>query len=173
MIDRRIDLAVALAFVAFAIFLIVGASNIRLGLYRDPVGPRMFFYVCGSIMLLGGAYLAFRRLATWRETTGFMVPSEGATDEEGYPASAVRAFCVMGSALGYMLLLRPLGFLLAAPLFLMVGMFAMGQRNYRLMAVVAIGYTLFFYIVFAQLLHVRLPVGPFTNLFRELGWIIL
>jgi putative tricarboxylic transport membrane protein len=40
---------------------------------------------------------------------------------------------------------------------------------------IAVGlvFTIFFYLVFAKGLRVWLPVGPFTQLFRDLGWIVL
>jgi hypothetical protein len=38
---------------------------------------------------------------------------------------------------------------------------------------VAAVFTAVFYLTFAQLLSVWLPVGPFTDLFRDLGWITL
>ena len=49
----------------------------------------------------------------------------------------------------------------------------MNQRNYVGIAALSVLFTAIAYVVFAQVLGVRIPVGPFTNLFRELGWIIL
>ena len=39
--------------------------------------------------------------------------------------------------------------------------------------VLALGFTIVFYLIFATGLGVWLPVGPFTQFFRDMGWILL
>jgi hypothetical protein len=41
------------------------------------------------------------------------------------------------------------------------------------MVALAVSFTAVFYVIFAQVLNVRIPVGPLTQLFRDLGWIYL
>jgi hypothetical protein len=49
----------------------------------------------------------------------------------------------------------------------------LGERRWGWIVVFAVGFTVLFYIAFAQILNMSIPVGPFTTLFRDLGWITL
>ncbi|WAJ28051.1 tripartite tricarboxylate transporter TctB family protein [Antarcticirhabdus aurantiaca] len=171
--DRRIDVAISAIFVFFGLFVIAEATTIKAGLYTDPIGPRAFFYGCGAIFVAGGLFNIAQRLRGWRASPGHMVPMEGVADEEGHPASFGRAATIAGLSLAYTLTLVPLGFLIATPLYILACLRVLRQRNWLFNAALALGFTLFFYVVFAQGLGVWLPVGPFTTLFRDLGWIIL
>lgn len=171
--DRRIDTAVALAFAALGLFMIWNAGNIRIGLYRDPVGPRMFFYICGAMLAGGGLFLALQRVRHWRLSTNPMIASEGTADEDGYPASARRAFSLIGVNLAYVALLGPLGYLITTPIYIVASLHVLNQRNYAITATIGVVFTAFFYVIFAQVLNVRIGVGPLTDLFRTLGWINL
>jgi hypothetical protein len=102
-----------------------------------------------------------------------MVPSEGGDDEAGFPASALRAWALILAVLGLAALWNPLGFLIAMPLFLVAALWIMGGREVWSIITIALLFTVIVYLVFAQLLGVRIPVGPFTPLFRSLGWINL
>lgn len=171
--DRRVDLAVALAFAALGLLMIWQATLIKSGLMRDPVGPRAAFYLCGGVLVVGGLLVALRR---WRELgrgEGREAPHEGVADERGYPASAPRAFMLMGCCLAYAALFQPLGYLLATPLFVVAALLVLGQRNGPGIALTALAFTAIVYLVFAQALDVRLPVGPLTGPFRRMGWITL
>ena len=171
--DRRIDFAVALAFAAFGLFMIVEAAGIRQGMMRDPVGPRAAFYVCGGGIALGGLFIAARHVLAWRHGAGRWMAEEGAGDEPGVPASALPAFLLVAICFGYALVFQPLGYLLATPLFVMAALAVLRERHWGMMAGVAVGFTLVSYATFAQALGVRVPVGPLTGLFRELGWVVL
>lgn len=171
--DRRIDLVIAFCFMCFGLFMIWHATGIKLGLSRDPIGPRAFFYGCGAVMGGGGAWLVVTRFLRWRKATEPLIEEEGTGDEPGHPSSAPRAFAIMALCFAYALILKPLGFLIATPIFIVAALLMMRQRNYLGIAAIALLFTAITYVVFAQILGVRLPVGPFTDLFRELGWIIL
>ena len=171
--DRRLELAIALMFVAVGIFVIAVARTISMGFYRDPVGPRVFFFGIGILFVIGGGFVALLGLRAWKAQKGHMIPSEGSPDEEGHPASVLRALTVMGISIGYAVLMNPLGYLLSTPLFIVGALAVMGERKWGVIIPVALGFTVVFYIVFAQMLNVHIPVGPFTTLFRDLGWIIL
>ena len=102
-----------------------------------------------------------------------MIPAEGVEDEPGHPASFRRAALLALVSLVYVLTLRPVGYLIGTPLYIIAGLWILEQRNWLLNIVVGLVFTIFFYLIFAQGLGVWLPVGPFTQLFRDLGWIIL
>ena len=94
-------------------------------------------------------------------------------DEPGHPSSFRRAALLALVSLVYVLTLRPVGYLIGTPLYIMAGLWILEQRNWLFNIVVGLVFTIFFYIVFAKGLGVWLPVGPFTQLFRDLGWIVL
>ena len=171
--DRRVDIAISAFMIAFGIFVIAQATTIQSGLFTDPIGPRAFFYGCGVIFVLGGIANILQKLASRRLFPGPMVPPEGVEDEGHHPASAGRAALIALVSVLYMLSFRPLGYLIATPLYVAVCLRILNERNWLLNGIVAVLFTIVFYIIFAQGLGVWLPVGPFTKLFRDLGWIIL
>jgi putative tricarboxylic transport membrane protein len=171
--DRRIDVAVAFAFLLFGLFMIFEAMTIKQGMMRDPIGPRAAFYVCGGIMAGGGLILIVRSLLASRKVAGNLLPNEGVADEEGYPASARQAFLLIATCFAYVLAFAPLGYILATPLFLVAAMAILGERHWGRAIVIAVLFTAIFYLIFAQALGVRLPVGPLTGPFRALGWVNL
>jgi putative tricarboxylic transport membrane protein len=171
--DRRIDIAISVVAIAFGIFVILEARTIRAPMFVDPIGPRAFFYGCGVIFILGGLFNIWQRLQTWRLYPANMIPSEGVEDEAGYPASFTRAALLAALSLLYVLTLRPVGYLIGTPLFIIAGLWVLDQRNWLQNIIVGLGFTIIFYLIFAKGLGVWLPVGPFTPLFRDLGWILL
>jgi hypothetical protein len=171
--DRRIDIAISAAFVLFGIFVILEARTIKTPLFTDPIGPRGFFYGCGIVFILGGLVNIAQRVRAWRLFPGHMVPAEGVEDEPGHPSSFRRAALLTLLSLAYVLTLRPVGYLIGTPLYIIAGLWVLEQRNWLFNIATGIVFTLVFYLVFAQGLGVWLPVGPFTQLFRDLGWIIL
>lgn len=171
--DRRIDVAVAAAFAALGAFMIWQAGLIREGMMRDPIGPRAAFYVCGGVLLVGGLVVIAGHLRRWSRQAHHMVRAEGTQDETEFPASALRAFALIGAAVAYAALFEVLGFLIATPLFIGAALAVMGKRNWVSVAVIAVVFTVVAYVIFAQVLSVRMPVGPLTPWFRELGWVRL
>jgi putative tricarboxylic transport membrane protein len=171
--DRRIDLAVAVAFTAFGAWIILQATAIKSGMMRDPIGPRTAFYVTGGILAIGGIILIVRSLRSWDWTASHIIPSEGVEDEAAYPASARRAFLLIGACMFYGLTFDPLGYLIATPLFIVVSLLILGERSRLGIPTIAILFTAITYVVFAQSLGVRVPVGPLTEPFRALGLINL
>jgi putative tricarboxylic transport membrane protein len=171
--DRRIDLAVAAAFMLAGLAIIWQAGLIKQGVMRDPVGPRAAFYLCGAIMVLGGAVTVLRQWLALRAGLGIWTDTEGTADTEGHPAHFGRAAALAAVCIAYALLFQPLGYLLATPPFILVALAVMRQRRWGVNLVIAVLFTLVAYLVFAKALGVRMPHGPLTPLFRQLGWITL
>lgn len=171
--DRRIDIAVGAAFAALGAFMIWQAGLIREGMMRDPIGPRAAFYLCGGVLLLGGLIVIAGHLRRWARQAHHMVRAEGTQDEAEYPASALRAWGLVAVVVAYVGLFEPLGYLIATPVFVLAALAVLGKRNWAGMALVAVVYTGATYLVFAQALGVRIPVGPLTPLFRQMGWVNL
>ncbi len=171
--DRRIDIVVAAAFALLGVFMIWQASLIRDGMMRDPIGPKAAFYLCGAVLAVGGVIVIAGHLRRWARQAGHAVNNEGVADEADYPASAVRAWGLVAVVTLYVALFNPLGFLIATPVFIVAALAVMGKRNWPGMVLVAVVYTVVTYLVFAQALGVRIPVGPLTDMFRSMGWVRL
>ena len=171
--DRRYDLAMALASFALGVFVFAIAKGIRIGFYRDAVGPRAFFFGIGVVLMVAGGVVAMVRLRSWKTQEGSIVPPEGETDEEGHPVSALMAVSVIGISILYVILLKPLGYLLTTPLFIIGCMAILKERRWGWIALFAVGFTVVFYIAFALILKMSIPIGPLTSLFRSLDWIAL
>jgi hypothetical protein len=61
------------------------------------------------------------------------------------------------------------GYIIATPLYVVVGLKAMRLRSWPTVLLTAAIYTLVTYVVFAVYMRVNLPVGPLTDLFRSVG----
>ena len=171
--DRRYDLAIAISIFILGLIVVAITGAMPPGIYRDTIGSRAFFFGIGFIFMAGGGLIAIHRLRSWKVQKGHMIPAEGETDEEGYPASFLMAGSIIGISILYAILLMPLGYLITTPLYLTAGMALLKERRWGRVILFAVGFTAVFYIAFGQVLGMSIPVGPFTNLFRDLGWIIL
>ena len=171
--DRRYDLLFALSILAFGLIIVVITKAMPPGIYRDAIGSKGFFYAIGIFFMIGSAMVVMNLIRSWKKHKGHMIPAEGETDEEGHPASALMALSVVGVSILYAILLRPLGYLITTPLYITGGMAILKERRWGLIVLFAVGFTVAFYAAFALILGMPIPVGPFTTLFRDLGWIIL
>jgi ABC-type uncharacterized transport system permease subunit len=122
---------------------------------------------------LGGLSIIIGHLRRWSRQSHHLVRSEGTEDEPEYLSLAARAWALVAAATALAALWNPLGFLIAMPLFLLGALWIMGKRRPLPMILIAVLFTGVVYLIFAQVLGVRIPVGPLTSLFRSLGWINL
>ena len=172
--DRRIDIAISVVFILFGIFVILEARTIKTAALHGPDRPARLLLWLRRHLHPGRAREhrpARPRLAALPEPHRFR--PKASTDEPGHPSSFRRAALLALVSLVYVLTLRPVGYLIGTPLYIMAGLWILEQRNWLFNIVVGLVFTIFFYIVFAKGLGVWLPVGPFTQLFRDLGWIVL
>jgi len=171
--DTRRDLVIALAVAALGAVILWMTGWIKMGIARDVIGPRAFPYAIGTLLLAGGLVLALRRTRLMNVGGGFTAPDEGTEDTPGHPASAGRVMFIMGLSVAYLAVLMPVGYLIATPPFVALAFVAMGERKVVYTIVIPLIWTVLTYLLFSQLLDVRMPVGPFTPLFRDLGLILL
>ena len=171
--DTRRDLVIALAVAVLGAGILWMTGSIRMGIARDVIGPRAFPYAIGTLLLAGGLVLSLRRLRFMNVGGGFTAPEEGTEDTQGYPASAGRVLFIMALSVAYLAVLMPVGYLIATPPFVALAFLAMGERKAVYTIVIPLIWTALTYALFSQLLDVRMPVGPFTQLFRDLGLILL
>lgn len=122
----------------------------------DPLGPRAFPTLIAvgmglsALLLLGEIWRARRRAA----------PSAPAQSQ---PPLGGRGILTLGAVVAlfalYILVVEPLGFVLASAAFLMVCCTLLNRRAWRVHALVAVGLPLALYGLLAKLLMVPLPAG--------------
>ena len=158
--DRRKDLAVALAIAALGAAIVILAFDISVGRIRDPLGTRAMPIIVGSLILVGGAALAARRLLRWRQEPT-MVTTEGKADEQpSLPASTWRAMVVWGLCFGYVVLLPSAGFLLLTPPLIAAGLWVLRLREPVKLVLISVVPVAALFWLLSIVLNVRLPLGP-------------
>lgn len=168
--DRRVDLAIAVAIAGFAVFVLVVTQGIRsTGQVIDPLGPRAIPTAIGFMLLIGGGAVAVKRLLSWRSAAGPLVEEEGEPDEPGIPASARQAAGVAILSFLFVALLPAVGYPLLAAGYIAGGLLVMRTRSVPLLVGLSLGFSVVTYAIFALVLRVDLPAGPLTELLRSLG----
>jgi hypothetical protein len=163
-VDRRVDVAIALAVVALGVAILVLTQRIADSPVPDPIGPRGVPTVLGTFFVIAGTLLAGRRLIRWREQ-GTLVPPEGTEDDPGVPpGSAWRALSIWLAAFIYVVTLPYVGFVVGTPLFTAFMLWRLEMARGPLLKVPAIVafpviFTAACYLFFATFLGVRLPLG--------------
>jgi putative tricarboxylic transport membrane protein len=169
--DRWVDIAGGLAFAVFGVALVViGELTLREDIQGDLLGPTAFPRLLGTCLCAGGLYVAIRAWRLPARQVAAALETEGDEDEPDIPASTIRAFSVMALTLLYGLLLTPLGYLVATPVFVAAGLYVLSVRSKVLLVAVPLLLTALCYYVFAEVLHVPLPSGVLTEPLRALGW---
>lgn len=167
--DKRVDLAISVAMIGLGAYIVYLTSQLRLGMFPDPIGTRGLSYFTGSFILVAGVILAIRRLVTWKYFPGVLVVSEGKDDDPGRPTWTARPFLIFALAAIWALFLKAVGFLILTPPLLFLMLWLMGVRSW----VKLIGFSLIFaltiWIIFSQILNIIIPLGPLSQLARDLG----
>ncbi|TDC50915.1 tripartite tricarboxylate transporter TctB family protein [Jiangella ureilytica] len=166
-VDRRIDMAVAAAGSAIGVLLIVSSRDIRQGSVSDPIGSDGLAIVLGAWLIVGGLLLIGRRLLAWRRS-GNQVPSDGAGDEFGLPASPLRSFVMWAAGFGWVFLLPRVGFMVSSLLLSVFGLVAMGVRSWVKLGVVPVVFTIVLWVLFNRVFGVQYPAGPVDLFFADL-----
>jgi len=120
-------------------------------------------------MMFGAVVTAVRQVLTWNRFPGSYTLTAGSPDEPGQPASALRAFGMVALALCFVLLLRPLGFLIVTPAIIFAMLLVMNVRTPGKLIAFPVGFTATIWIAFSQLLGIVLPLGPLTAMARSWG----
>ncbi|MBB5790123.1 tripartite tricarboxylate transporter TctB family protein [Jiangella mangrovi] len=166
-VDRRIDMAVAAAGGGIGVLLIVSSRDIHRGSVSDPIGSDGLAIVLGAWLIVGALLLIGRRLLAWRRS-GNQVPSDGAGDEFGLPASPLRSFVMWAAGFGWVFLLPRVGFMVSSLLLSVFGLVAMGVRSWMKLTVVPVVFTIVMWVLFNRVFGVQYPAGPVDLFFADL-----
>jgi putative tricarboxylic transport membrane protein len=169
--NKYIDLVGSLLIVALGVFVLAVALRYPPPkVVFDAIGPMGFPMAIGAFLVVGGLVQSVRT-ALYIRRYGKWAPEEGVQDEPEHPSSRWRALIFIGGCFVFLVLMQPLGFLIAMPLAIVAGLWSMGYANWMRRAVVAIGFTLFAFAMFVLVLGVPLPDGPIENMLIDAGLI--
>ena len=145
---RRADLLIGIGLLFFATLYLRESFEITTGFASDRLGPTFF------PRLLAGALAVCALALMWRSL-------RGRSDTAPLPPVRIGLFVgTVGFTLAYALFLRPLGYLIATPLYLASVVMLLGYRSPVGVTATVVGVTGVLYLVFARALHVLIPMGP-------------
>jgi len=169
-IDAKVETALAIFFVVFSILFIWQSTLIPEPPRNISVGSGTFPIIVGVIMLGVSIALAWKRLqdvapGLFGRGSGEIpaVPMEDEDDSgiRDWPA----VWVVLGSFFALIVILEPLGFVLTFALFLFGLSTFFSPSHWLRNLVTGIGFSLFFYYLFTQVLLQPLPNGVLAPLF--------
>jgi hypothetical protein len=161
--DKRVDLAVAVGFLAFGVWLLAESFRIPQGSVPDSIGSGGVARVLavGIIVLTG--VLIVRRVASWRRTVGNAVPPEGSEDDAEHQSSTRRAGLMFAFLVAYALAVKYLGYPIATPVFVVVALVLMQVRSLVKLVAIPVTYTVTTYALFVGVFGVLLPLGVLST----------
>jgi putative tricarboxylic transport membrane protein len=151
--QRSLEIAVALAMIAFAGIVIYGA--LQAGINWGAEGPRAGFFPFYVALLILGASL-FNLAAM------FLEPPKGLFAEWG---QLRQVLSVIIPTTFYVFLVPHIGFYVASLLLIALFMKWLGKYNWGLVAAVSFGVPALAYVMFEKWFMVPLPKGPVEDFF--------
>jgi putative tricarboxylic transport membrane protein len=128
-------------------------KSIRIG---DPVGPKVFPIIVGIGIILSALGLLFE---SWREARSAKTRDEATKAEGPSPHNIPAVAAVIAWMALYVILMEPLGFMIACTTFLL-GMMAYFHRNHWATNIaVSVIFSVTIYTVLTKLLQAPLPPG--------------
>jgi putative tricarboxylic transport membrane protein len=169
--NKYVDLVGSLLIAGLGMFVLaVAFSYAPPKVVFDAIGPMGFPKAIGAFLVVGGLVQSVRT-AIYIRRYGKWSPEEGVPDEPEHPSSKWRALIFIAGCFVFLALMQVLGFLIAMPLAIVAGLWSMDYANWMRRVLVAVGFTVFAFAMFALVLGVPLPVGPLENLLIDTGLI--
>jgi hypothetical protein len=157
--DKRVDLLVALGFMAFGVWLLHSSTTIPQGSVDDEIGSGGFGRVLALIIIVLSGYVVVRSLLAWRRRPGNLVPHQGSADDPVAPASSMRAFAMFAALALYVWGVSHLGYLIITPVFVFIALWLMRVRSVTGLIATPLLYTAGSYALFEGVFGVLLPLG--------------
>ncbi|MEY3019618.1 MAG: hypothetical protein RLZZ272_602 [Actinomycetota bacterium] len=169
--DRRIDLIGSIGVVAFGVaVLVLSGMQQEATVEFDSIGPMGLPRVLGALFIVVGALQTVRTVRGLRRF-GRYAPHDGSEDEPEHHASALRGLAFIAGSIGYLALMPVLGYLIATPLVIVAGLWALEFRRPLPLALIAILFTVVGFYLFGIVLSVPLPTGLLTDVLVRIGLI--
>ena len=126
--------------------------------YKE-VGPDFWPKIVLICLILFSAYLTISNVNKWRKSKD----ERAAEDDTSWKKALLAGFLI----LGYIILLKPVGFLVLTPFFIVTLMLLIKRERIRTIPITVIVIMVLVYIIFGKLLYVPLPKG--FGIFHDLS----
>ena len=137
------------------------ATQIRVFSAYKEVGPDFWPKIVLFCLIVLSAALTVSNVIEWRRSRGRDVVAE---EKEEH---LKKVFIAVLLTVGYVYFLKPLGFIVASPLFIIGMMFVIMPERKRTIPFTVLGIMFMIYIIFSKLLFVPLPKG--FGIFHDIG----
>jgi hypothetical protein len=169
LVDRRIDVAVTAAVLAFAIAVILTSGGLRQGSIPDPIGPGGWPRLLGGVLAAVAAVLIVRRLANWRGAAGHLVPGDGGKDDApSIPSSGLRPYFLLAVGIGWLAGVSSAGFVITTFAASLASVALMRVRVWTKLFLTPFVFTVGIWALFGQVFGVRLPAGPIERFLQDI-----
>lgn len=167
--DAKADLIWGLIWAFVGAFVLIYSASYGMVESLDPVGPGYLPRMLGLGIVLLGLGMALESYAKYRKALAERQAGqaeEAGGEEQSSPGGAMRIIWSAISAIAYLALVEPLGFLISTPLFIAAIMLIYGDRNRKRLLWMSLGFTTILYATFAVGLKVLLPMGFIASFFE-------
>ena len=152
------EIVVSLAIFCVSLFLYI--YSFTLGTFKayQQMGPDFWPQLILIALMICSAILTVRHLVDWKKSK---------TGESRENVSWVRFAVFFGIIIGYVLLLKTIGFICLTPVLIFSIMMLIGARSIKTYVFSMVGIMLLVYVAFGRLLFVPLPKGH--GIFRTIS----
>ena len=152
--QSKIDIGVATLLIILSAVVFILSSGYPVPKSGLPVNavPRM---LAGIIIVLSGALVINALKNTVKRPLCF----------EGFTKGSKLILIVIGLLIGYILILKRLGFIISSILLMAILLLVFGERRKLILTIVPIGFVISLYIIFQKFAMVPLPKGILKGIF--------
>jgi putative tricarboxylic transport membrane protein len=164
----KADRMIAVAVIAFTAIYCYGAGQIPLLTFGDPIGPRLFPYLVGGLLILGAIILLFEARPSQQQASGVEAPTSAEPSPGGNAESVngdrTRQIPLLIAGLFawtfiYILAFERLGYVISTTIFLFGLTLYFHPRRWLVNSAVSLLLPASVYFAFDRLLKVNLPAG--------------
>jgi putative tricarboxylic transport membrane protein len=155
--SRRLDkgeLVFAGLLMALGVFILVDTATIEIPKAASNVGPRFFPYFVGILLTAASLAVVLNILRGHHAE-----PEEGELVDPSLPINGPRVAALIGAVLAFVVLVNPLGYLLATAISFFAVAVTLGARHYARLAVGSLVVSTIIYLAFTRGLGIYLPPG--------------
>lgn len=144
------DIIMSLSILVVSCYLYYVATQLRVFRAYQEVGPDFWPKIILICLIAVSAALTVSHIIEWRKSR-----EEVSERQEGWKRVSIAVFL----AVGYVYLLKPVGFIVASPLFIIGMMLLILPKRKKMIPFTILGIMAIIYIIFSKLLFVPLPKG--------------
>ena len=155
MMNLKFDRMASIVFLALGILVVVESQKISTSAYGSQIGPSTFPIGLGIILIILSIFLF---IETIKHKATYKIVGE---EEDIKSPNYKRFFIIFIAALGYVLLLEKLGYLITTFAFLVIGFQTLEKGRWIPTIIIAATFSAFIYYGFVNVLGGSLPGLPF------------